>query len=152
MAPPKKQQTLAGSVLTPSERLDAIGIDAICDAVLDEKMLTDVATECGVTRSALLSWIAADNIRSARMRETRTHAAQIYEESALKGIEDAADPFELARAKEVAHHKRWRAAKISPIYADKVAVGGDPTGSPVRHALEMSDEALLAIAMQAKPQ
>ena len=44
---------------------------------------------------------------------------------ASDGIAQASDPFELAKAKELAHHYRWRASKIAPkLYGDKQSVEG----------------------------
>lgn len=138
--------------LTTAQRIETKGIDAICSEIIDGQMMTDIARSCGVSNYALLSWIASDTIHSARIREARSQAAQVYEEKALSGILSAADPFELSKAKEAAHHYRWRASKISPVYADKVSVGGDPNAPAVRIAVEMSDEALLAIALQGQKQ
>jgi hypothetical protein len=37
----------------------------------------------------------------------------------------ASDAFELAKAKELAHHYRWRASKIAPkLYGDRLQVEG----------------------------
>ena len=69
----------------------------------------------------LSQWIASDEEHSARAREARIHAARIWDEKALSVIEQALDPFELQRAKELAHHYRWRASKTAPKeYGDKV--------------------------------
>lgn len=48
-------------------------------------------------------------------------AASVWDEKAEQGLEDAADPFELSKHKELAHHYRWRASKIAPrIYGDRI--------------------------------
>ena len=40
---------------------------------------------------------------------------------AINGINNAGDPFELAKAKEAAHHYRWQASKANPKgYGDKL--------------------------------
>lgn len=114
-APPEKKATTAG------QRMEAYGIDAIADDVSGAKTMTEIAAAIGVTVGQLSTWIAADVEHSARVREARTVAARYWDERSEKEILSASDPFELARAKELAHHYRWRAAKIAPKeYGDKV--------------------------------
>lgn len=114
-APPEKKATTAG------QRMEAYGIDAIAEDVSGAKTMTEIAAAIGVTVGQLSTWIAADVEHSARVREARTVAARYWDERSEKEILSASDPFELARAKELAHHYRWRAAKIAPKeYGDKV--------------------------------
>ena len=114
-APPEKKATTAG------QRMEAYGIDAIADDVSGAKTMTEIAAAIGVTVGQLSTWIAADVEHSARVREARTVAARYWDERSEKEILSASDPFELAKAKELAHHYRWRAAKIAPKeYGDKI--------------------------------
>lgn len=100
---------------------DAYGVDALCDAIRNGETLTGISRALGVARSSLLVWISADPDRSARVREARQDAASFYEERALEELAQSETPFELARAKEIAHHLRWRASKVnSKEYGDKV--------------------------------
>jgi hypothetical protein len=101
-------------------------INVLCSRIVDGETLTAIARSLGTGVSTLADWIAADPARSARAREARTAAAASYEEQALEAIRAAADPFELAKAKEEAHHLRWKASKANPrAYGDKLALGGD---------------------------
>ena len=110
----KKQPTIA-------ERIEAFGIEAVCERLSNGVTMTAIAEEIGVTVGKLSQWIASDEEHSARAREARIHAARIWDEKALSVIEQALDPFELQRAKELAHHYRWRASKTAPKeYGDKV--------------------------------
>ena len=110
----KKQPTIA-------DRIEAFGIEAICERLSNGVTMTAIAEEIGVTVGKLSQWIASDEEHSARAREARIHAARIWDEKALSVVEQALDPFELARAKELAHHYRWRASKTAPKeYGDKV--------------------------------
>lgn len=100
---------------------DTVGIDAICNDLTGGDSMTAIAKKHGVTVHALVVWIAGDVTRSARVREARTEAAKLWDELATDGIQNATDPFELAKAKEIAHHYRWRASKIAPKeYGDKI--------------------------------
>jgi len=59
-------------------------------------------------------------------------SARFWDEKAARVIEAAPDKFELERARELAHHYRWRAKAIAPRdYGDKVTqehtgAGGGP--------------------------
>lgn len=106
---------------TVSERIEAFGIEAVCERLSNGMTMTALAEEIGVTVGKLSQWIASDEEHSARAREARIHAARIWDEKALSVVEQALDPFELQRAKELAHHYRWRASKTAPKeYGDKV--------------------------------
>lgn len=105
------------------DKLDAFGIDAICTAILHPKPMHAIAHEIGVSQGSLIAWIGATPERSARAREARAQTAQMWDDKATQVIEDAPDQFALAKAKELAHHYRWRASKIAPReYGDKVDV------------------------------
>ena len=48
------------------------------------------------------------------MREAKARSARLWDDKANEGIEGASDPVEHAKAKEMAHHYRWRASKVAP--------------------------------------
>lgn len=103
--------------------LDERGIDWLCDKLTDGESQTAIARELGIGIASLSRWIAADPERSARAREARIAAARAFEERAAELIEDAADPFGLAKAKELAHHYRWKASKANPReYGEKIEI------------------------------
>jgi hypothetical protein len=104
------------------DKLNALGIDALCDRIASGVSLTALAESLEISRYAMSSWIAADENRSARAREARIIAASAYADLALAAIKDApANPIELSRARELASHYRWQASKASPQeYGDKV--------------------------------
>jgi hypothetical protein len=106
-----------------SDRISDFGLDAVCEAIADGKSMTALAQDLGVSFGTLSNWIAAGDERSARVRDVRQETARFWDEAGSDGIRDAKDPFELAKAKELAYHYRWRASKISPRdYGDKTAV------------------------------
>lgn len=118
--------------------LDEMGIDVFCEKIMGGMMMLDVAKEAGVTHATLMKWLAADGERSARAREARIISAGAYDAKATRGIEEAGDAFELAKAKEMAHHYRWRASKIAPSdYGDKVQIGGASDLPPVKSSVEI---------------
>lgn len=112
---------------TTREAMDAFGVDALCEAIGDEKSLTAIAKERGVSVGAMLVWVEADPERSARVREARSVMARAWDEKAERLLAEAADEFELKKAKELAHHYRWRAKAIAPKeYGDRTTLAGDP--------------------------
>ena len=124
---------------------DIYGIDWVCERIGDECTLTAIAKEAGVVTSALLDWINANAERSARARAARAQMAAVWDERATEVIAAATNTFELAKARELAHHYRWRASKISPAYNDKVIqehVSPDGSMSPK----EVSGAVLEALA------
>lgn len=113
------------------KELDDLGLDEICSMILDGKTLTSIAEKVGVSKGALLAWIGWGD-RSARVNAARSDAAVYWDDKAERGIENAADPFQLSIAKELAHHYRWRASKIAPkTYGDKPLEVGGLNGGPV---------------------
>ena len=108
--------------LTPAERIENYGgIEVISEELANGQTMTAIAQKIGVTVGQLSVWLASDEERSARAREARAYAARIWDDEAERVIQQAGDGFELSRAKELAHHYRWRASKIAPKdYGDKV--------------------------------
>ena len=142
MSKTKSQDTSTGQpAITPADRLDALGIDAICERLQSCETMTSIAVSLGMRISRLQDWIAADAGRSVRVREARAATAAQYDDEALSRIDAAKDPFELARAREAAQHLRWRASKIAPReYGDKVQAevtgrDGGPIEQTVNYAI-----------------
>ena len=126
--------------------MDAIGIDAICARIIDGDMLATICEDIGVSRPALTAWLNADPERQARADRARIDAAASYVEAAERAIIDApSDSTELTRARELAHHYRWKAAKSNPRrYGDKVTqeiTGAD--GGPIQTAAITIDASAL---------
>ena len=114
--------------------------DEIIARIEAGEMLTAIAVSLGVDRANFNAWLKADKLRSARAHDARVSASAAWDEKAEQGIADAADPFELSKAKEMAHHYRWRASKIAPkVYGDKLdvtaTVGVTVQASPIDEQL-----------------
>ena len=133
MSTRQRNKGTGGALPIAQDKLHAIGFDAVCASLSDGKTMTNIASAAGVSFGSLQAWLDADPERSARAREARRRAARLWDEKAEAAILSAADPFELARAKDLAHHYRWRASKIAPReYGDKLAVGGDEDMGPIK--------------------
>lgn len=106
---------------TARPKLDAFGIEAVCDAIGDQKSMTQIAHEQGVSIGSLIAWIDSDPERSARAREVRRSMARFWDEKAEAVLANASSDFELKKARELSQHYRWRAKAIAPAeYGDKV--------------------------------
>lgn len=98
-------------VLSP---LDALGIDEVCDRLVGGESQTAIAQSAGVHVATLCRWLASDPQRSARAREARLASAASFADLAAQRLEEAKDPFDLAKARELASHYRWKASKANP--------------------------------------
>lgn len=143
----KKPKAKTGPKPKAKNKLAVIGIDVICAKIMDGNSMTDIAAESGVSFGTLHAWLAANPEHSARAREARAATAKLWDDKATSTIESAGDQFELSKAKELAHHYRWRASKIAPReYGDKLAVGGADDLPPIKSDVNVRpDEAYLAI-------
>ena len=101
--------------------------------------------------STLLDWIEGDSDRLTRTREARRRTALLWEERAEAVLAQAGDQFELQKARELAHHYRWRAKVIAPReYGDKVTqevtgAGGAPLTITAMNLKGLSDKELEAM-------
>lgn len=124
---PAVEKDKGGRPPVAAEAMDVFGLDAVCERISEGLSLTGIAAEAGVSKGTLLAWLAAVPDRSACAREARAVSARHWDEQAEQELRDAADAFELAKARELASHFRWRAKAIAPKeYGDKVQVGNDP--------------------------
>lgn len=117
--------------------------DEVIERLESGSTLAQIAASCGKNRSMLTRWLQADTQRSARSVRARQLGAAAHEERADDEIRGAQDAFELAKAKELAHHYRWRASKLSPReYGDKLDLTVENKGT----AKELTDDELVRIA------
>lgn len=108
---------------------DALELDTVCDLISIGTSLSAIAEQYKVSLGSLIAWISETPERTARTRTARQEAAKLWDEEATRLIAEAKDGFDLSKAKELAHHYRWRASKIAPKeYGDKVALTGDDGG------------------------
>ena len=132
------------------DKLDAIGHEALADRIASGETYREICEDVGVSLGVLCFWIEATPERSQACARAREVSAQAFEERAQEEIEDARDPFELSKAKELAVHWRWRAKAVNPRrYGDKMAVGGADDLPPIKAATDEQLAARIAV-LQAK--
>ncbi len=116
-------------------KLDLFGLEAVCDEILSGNTRSAICKKLGITRASLIRWIALDSERQARVREAHIDAAQAYDEMAEEALKSARGKDALARARDLAHHYRWRASKANPReYGEKLQVDQTTT------VVNLSDE------------
>jgi transposase len=144
----KKTAKTSPPPLTGRGKLDALGIDALVEKIIEGKLQREICRDIGVAISSMVDWIAEDDERARRVKEARRAAARTYEEQAEQVIRDAAVRFELAKAKELAHHYRWRASRMDPAYSEKVAIGAATDLPPLRSLSDADLDARIAAKMK----
>ena len=128
------------------QTLDKYGIDKLCEDISKKMSLSAIAQKNKVSLTALMHWIEHSEERAARVRAARQQMARVWDEEAERRLDEAADEFELKKARELAQHYRWRASKTAPKeYGDKLAIGGADDLPPVKttiDATKLSGDAL----------
>ncbi len=95
-------------------KIEALGIDGICERIRSGRMLREICRELGVEDiGTLVSWLGGEDSRSARANEARRLAATMWDEMAMQVLQDAS-PGDISVAREIASHYRWRASKMAP--------------------------------------
>ncbi|MGB8345420.1 MAG: hypothetical protein WCD86_11080 [Ktedonobacteraceae bacterium] len=121
---------------TPKERLDKIGIGAICEKISGGMSLRAWALENSFANVTVNDWIAADKDRAeqyARAREDR--ADGVFESLADIGDDavKAETAVEVAGLRLKADNLKWMLARMNAKkYGDKLAVGGSDDMPPVQ--------------------
>ena len=125
-----KRKVEAATGDTAAAKLDALGIDWYCEQIVSGKNMLTVAKLAGVSPRSVYRWLAADPSRLTQSNEARMISAESFDNLAELGIRDAKSDFQLEKAKALAPHLRWRAAKIAAkTYGDRqelVGAGGEP--------------------------
>lgn len=111
--------------------------DEICDRLAKGESLRSIsADEWMPERSTVRRWLmSSDEFRNQYAR-ARDDQADEYADRVIFEAENATDP-QLGRLRMDA--LKWAASKLAPKrYGDKVQVGGDEDGAPIKHALTVS--------------
>ena len=83
--------------------------------------LAQIAGHCGVSPGEVLRFTQANKALKAALVEARKEAAWVWDERAEAVLKQAETKDELAKAKELANHYRWRASKLNrEQYGEKV--------------------------------
>lgn len=103
--------------------LNAFGLEALCDRLVSGETQTAICKSLGITKGSLSRWVSLDAERQTRVREARIEAAQAFDDLAEEVIKKARGKDGIAKARELAHHYRWRASHANPReYGEKLQV------------------------------
>ena len=90
--------------------------EEVIEMVRAAKTYEDIQKKFSVCADTVLKFFA-ESVHSARVREAQKESAEIISQKAEKvllELEKGCDTAEIARARELAHHYRWLAAKKNP--------------------------------------
>lgn len=137
--PRKKQPSPA------QDKIEAAGgIDALEEAMRNDVSIAQYAKRIGVSVGVLFEWMNKTPERSARAKAARIFSSQTADDLALKVLDDLkpdSTQAEVARAREMASHYRWRARVRNPAeYGDKIEA------TVIREVSKLSDDELEAEA------
>jgi len=123
-------------------RLEDAGTSAVIELVVNGTTYRDIAARFGVSPATLVLWIEANSERSRACARAREFSAQAFEERAEEELRNATNLFELARARELAAHWRWRAKAVNPrLYGDRLLAR---ESHPISELTDLELEAKLA--------
>jgi hypothetical protein len=124
------------------DKLDSIGIEAICERVSDCETLQSIADNAEVSKGTLIAWLAGYADQYARAREAQ---ADKLAEDILAIADDGSNDTYKTDDGEVVNHdviarsrlrvdaRKWLAGKMAPKkYGEKLAVGGADDLPPVQ--------------------
>ena|ERR1017187_9119443 len=145
-AHPVTSMTATG--MSPSEILDAIGIDKLCDQIANAEYYQDIADKSGVSRGFLMKYLSGHEALYAHAREAR---GEKMAEEILKIADDGSNdtyviagddgnPDQertnhdvIARSRLRVDSRKWLASKMFPKrYGDKLAIGGADDMPPIQ--------------------
>lgn len=113
--------------------------DRVIEMIEDACSYDDICREFSVNRKYVYEFIAESSY-SARLQQAQKNAADKISEKAeqvLLNLQKGCDNAEIARARELAHHYRWLAAKKNPqAYSEKVQTDN-------KHSINLQDSFVL---------
>lgn len=135
-------------VKSPRERLDEIGIDALCEFVASGESLSAFCKVHGLALTTTNDWLNDPEhaVRAedyARAREAR--ADNIFEslDDVSEQAVSADSPVTVAGLRLKADNIKWKLARMHRKYSDRTVLAGDPE-APLKHAVTILDPATLA--------
>jgi hypothetical protein len=124
-------------------KLDAIGIESICERIADCETLQAIADSAEVSKGTLITWLAGHADQYARAREAQ--ADKLAEDILAIADDGSNDTYKtedgeatnydvIARSRLRVDARKWLAGKMAPKkYGEKVAVGGAEDLPPVQY-------------------
>lgn len=100
--------------------------DGVLQLYLASHTTSHIAKELGVRRSSLVAWLREQ--RPEQWRQVQQVRAFLTKEDGQEAVEDAADPFGLARARELLRAGQWDLERLDKDYAPQQHITVELTG------------------------
>lgn len=131
----KAKPTANAKPPTSREKLEALGMQSICDQVVSGESLRKICIQNAIPLRTANDWIAEDKERAAHYAHARDDRADAVFDS-LDDVSDQAvnaeSAVEVAGLRLKADNIKWKLARMNAKkYGDKLAVGGDADGVPL---------------------
>lgn len=113
---------------TAQIKLDAIGIDAICERIENGETYTEIAQSIGCNVAQVHRWINSDDDRAQASARARTASAEQWLDRGLAPLRDALQKngdIDASAARAYAQECARRAAIRNPQYGDSTTIRGD---------------------------
>ena len=108
--------------------LDAKGIEAICDMMREGLSYAAIGKKLKMPGTRVWKWVQADEERQMAARDALQASADFSDaqaEAVLKSLNRSSTGAEIAKARELAQHYRWRASKRNPrVYGERIELDG----------------------------
>lgn len=122
--------------LSPADRLDAIGIEVICDYVANGDSLRSWALNNNFAQQTVINWIEADETRArhyARARDDRADAVFESLDDVSERAVNAESAVEVAGLRLKSDNIKWKLARMNAKkYGEKIQHGGADDLSPIK--------------------
>lgn len=121
-------------VMTPLDKLEAIGIDAICTRIANCEFLSVVAKDCDVSRGFLTKWLSTEANQNLYASAREAQADKMAEDILTISDDGSNDTYEtedgtrtnqdvIARSRLRVDARKWLASKMAPKkYGDKQTI------------------------------
>lgn len=97
--------------------------DWILSLISQGKSYQEIIAEMACSLSTFMRWLDATEQREALVARARQASAYAFTEEAERNIAAAQSPLDIAKAKELAVHLRWKAKAFNPrVFGDKQQV------------------------------
>lgn len=128
---------------SPSEKLKAIGIEAICKGISDGMSLREWCRKNGFAIVTVHSWIDADKERAeqyAHAREARAEAKFEHLDEIGEQAARAETAVEVAGLRLKSDNLKWTLSRMNPKkYGDKLELAGDKESPLTVQIVRLSD-------------
>jgi hypothetical protein len=142
-----------------TDKLKAIGIEAICARIARAEFCSTIAKDVGVSDATLSLWLNSDDNIKMYVRAREAQADKFAEDIIQIADDGANDSYKddegksitnqdvIARSRLRVDARKWLASKMAPKkYGEKLEIAGDPANPLKVLAATMSDADLARIA------